>query len=143
MTPSEMTCDPHTLRQIYRCTAGYCHRCRRKLAFTGFARRSVRGAWDIDANLRPACRPCLARRPAARVRPPAPPAPRDRRPSGDAPRAHERRAVVSCRHTILGGLLGAFFAGPWGALLGGLLGSLADAGGSPPARQLSDATDLD
>lgn len=132
-------CDPHTLRQIYRCTAGYCHSCRRKLAFTGFARQAVRGAWDIDACLRPACRPCLGRRPAGRSRPPAPPAPKDSRPSADTSTT-ARGAAISCRHTILGGLLGAFIAGPWGALLGGLLGSIAD-GGTPPARRLSDATD--
>lgn len=133
-----MTCDPTTLRQIYRCTAGFCHVCQRKLAFSGFARQSVRGAWDIDACLRPACRPCLAR--------PARPAPKDRRPAPKDRRPAPAQSVqppaprVMCRHTILGGLLGAFLAGPWGALLGGLLGSLADAT-SPPARWLSDATD--
>jgi hypothetical protein len=29
---------------------------------------------------------------------------------------------------VLGGLLGAFVAGPWGALVGGLLGAVADGG---------------
>ena len=116
-----MACDAHTLHQIYAHTAGYCHRCRRKLAFTAYARQAVRGAWDIDACLRPACDACLAR-----------PAPKDRRRApASAPRAASPTPAVrstTCRHTVLGGLLGAFFAGPWGALLGGLLGSFADAG---------------
>jgi hypothetical protein len=124
-----MACDPNTLRQIYRCTAGYCHRCRRKLAFSGYARATVRGAWDIDACLRPACSGCLG----------APPAPGDRRAvdtlAPPAALSRPRRPPLpvpqrtpACRHTVLGGLLGAFVAGPWGALLGGLLGSFADGG---------------
>ena len=32
------------------------------------------------------------------------------------------------RHTLLGGLLGAFVLGPWGALMGGLLGAEIDGG---------------
>lgn len=124
-----MACDPHTLRQIYRCTAGYCHRCRRKLAFSGYARAAVRGAWDIDACLRPACSGCLGARPAPAARRAADvlAAPsRQRRPLP----VPQPRTPAACRHTVLGGLLGAFVAGPWGALLGGLLGSFAD-GGEP------------
>lgn len=120
-------CDAHTLHQIYNCTSGYCHRCRRKLAFTSYARQAVRGAWDIDACLRPACGSCLAR-PTQPVlkdrRPPAPPP--ERRPSAPPPRKKAPRRVPICQHTVLGGLLGAFVAGPWGALLGGLLGAVAD-----------------
>lgn len=130
-----MACDAHTLHQIYRCTGGYCHRCRRKLAFSGYARRSVRGAWDIDACLRPACGSCMTSptRPDPKDRhPPAPPSTR-RRPSKSttatstaSPRKSRRGPV--CQHTVLGGLLGAFVAGPWGALVGGLLGAVADGG---------------
>lgn len=112
------------VRQIYGTTRGYCHSCRRKLAFVGYARSTGRGAWDIDARaLQPACRACL--------RGGIGPAPKDRR-------APERVAevVVSAattaghglRHTLLGGLLGAFVLGPWGALLGGLLGAEIDGG---------------
>lgn len=125
-----MALDAHTLHQIYNCTSGYCHRCRRKLAFSKFARQSVRGAWDIDACLRPACGPCLARptRPAPKARkqtpPSPPPAPAARRIA--APPARRRRSGTVCHHTVLGGLLGAFVAGPWGALVGGLLGAVAD-----------------
>jgi len=106
------------LQQIYKSTRGYCHACRRKLAFTGYARGVGRGAWDIDARaLRPACCDCLR---------------------GHVPQAREhvtRRApalpavrAAGCRHTLLGGLLGGFMLGPWGALLGGLLGAEVDGG---------------
>jgi len=119
-----MTREHEALQQIYQSTRGYCHRCQRKLAFTGFARAAVRGAWDIDAGaLRPACATCLSgqvprvagRRPEPRraARAPVPvPAP---------------TSTAGCRHTLLGGLLGAFVAGPWGALVGSLLGAEVDA----------------
>jgi len=109
------------LEQIYKSTRGYCHACRRKLAFTRYARSSGRGAWDIDARtLRPACCGCLRghvpkAREASPVQRPPPPA---------IPRA----AGGSVRHTLLGGLLGGFVLGPWGALLGGLLGAEVDGG---------------
>lgn len=119
--------DPSALQQIYQSTRGYCHRCRRKLAFTGYARASVRGAWDIDARLlRPACTACLsghvvkARRPARRSPAHAPPV-------AAAP-VSVGAAGGGCRHTLLGGLLGALVLGPWGALLGGLLGAEVDDG---------------
>lgn len=118
-----MALDAHTLHSIYG--NGYCHHCRRKLAFSGFARQAVRGAWDIDASLRPACGTCIARpaRPAPKDSPKRapPPAPRSARP-------RRARRGTACRHTVLGGLLGAFVAGPWGALVGGLLGAVADGG---------------
>lgn len=120
-----MALDAHTLHSIYG--NGYCHRCRRKLAFSGFARQAVRGAWDIDACLRPACGPCLAR--PTRAAPKDSPKPKRLAASPSAQRpARARRRGTVCRHTVLGGLLGAFVAGPWGALVGGLLGAVADGG---------------
>src|SRR5262249_4829101 len=111
------TCDPLTLRRIYQSTRGYCHGCRRKLAFAGFARAGVRGAWDIDGRaLRPVCRACLAA-PPRRERPP----PR-RRPDPPA-----KAAAPAFGHMLLGGLLGALLGGPLGALLGALLGVRLDA----------------
>lgn len=120
-----MTREPDALRQIYGTTRGYCHCCRRKLAFAGYARVAGRGAWDIDARwLRPACAACLVG-----------PAPRARR----EPAAHAAVAELAVaepaagmRHTLLGGLLGAFMLGPWGALLGGLLGAELDDGAGRP-----------
>jgi len=125
-----MTREHEALQQIYQSTRGYCHRCRRKLAFSAYARAAVRGAWDIDAGaLQPACATCLeghvpdARsRPAHRARPPA------ATPAGSA-QTQDLPGLApapTCRHTLLGGLLGAFVAGPWGALLGSLLGAEVD-----------------
>lgn len=127
-----MTREHEALQQIYQSTRGYCHRCRRKLAFSAYARAAVRGAWDIDAGaIQPACTTCLAghvpgarsaparRTPAAARRPVAAARVQARVLPGLAP-------TSSCRHTLLGGLLGAFVAGPWGALLGSLLGAEVD-----------------
>jgi hypothetical protein len=119
-TPAELD----GVRQIYGTTRGYCHCCRRKLAFVGYAQSTGRGAWDIDARaLRPACCACLSC--------PMGPAPKVRRaPVLAAVEALSVPAVVGhgLRHTLLGGLLGAFVLGPWGALLGGLLGAEIDGG---------------
>lgn len=126
-----MTREHEALQQIYQSTRGYCHRCRRKLAFSAYA-RAARGAWGIDAGpLQPACTTCLTGHvPSARSAPP-----RRRRP--DAVTASDPAPALivaglaptpAWRHTLLGGLLGAFVAGPWGALLGGLLGAEVDEG---------------
>ena len=94
-----MTREHEALQQIYQSTRGYCHRCRRKLAFSAYARAAARGAWGIAAGvLQPTCTTCLTEH---------------------VPRARSM-------HTLLGGLLGAFLAGPWGALLGSLLGAEVD-----------------
>ena len=125
-----MTREHHALQQIYQSTRGYCHRCRRKLAFSAYARAAVRGAWDIDAGaILPACAACLLDHvPGARSMPA-----RRARHTPTAPAAPAQARVLpglapapTCRHTLLGGLLGAFVAGPWGALLGSLLGAEVD-----------------
>ncbi len=117
----DATAGDDALQQIYKSTRGYCHACRRKLAFTGYARGGGRGAWDIDARtLRPACSGCLRGHvPKAREASPTMRA---------APTAISRTVAASCRHTLLGGLLGGFVLGPWGALIGGLLGAEVDGG---------------
>jgi len=124
-----MTREHEALQQIYQSTRGYCHHCRRKLAFSAYARAAVRGAWDIDAGaLQPACATCLISHvPGARSKP-ARRTPAAARPiAAAAPRVlPELAPTPSCRHTLLGGLLGAFVAGPWGALLGSLLGAEVD-----------------
>lgn len=115
------TGERDALQQIYQSTRGYCDGCRRKLAFRGYARADVRGAWDIDARvLRPVCCACLERHVPRVSRPAHTPA--------RAPAAATRSSGGGCRHTVLGGLLGAFVLGPWGALLGGLLGAEVDGG---------------
>ncbi len=157
--------DPATagdtaLQHIYASTRGYCHGCRRKLAFTGYARGAGRGAWDIDArSLRPSCTACLhghvskdskraARRPAPSAMKNMTAMTRTTAMTGmtgmtgmtaitrttaimgttttTATTAITATRAPRCRHTLIGGLLGGFVLGPWGALLGGLLGAEID-----------------
>ncbi len=120
-----MTGELDALRQIYGTTRGYCHCCRRKLAFVGYARAAGRGVWDIDARAqRPACSACL--------KGPAPKARRERSVPAQGPEIASVVPTPGLRHTLLGGLLGAFILGPWGALLGGLLGAEIDGGDLRP-----------
>lgn len=125
-----MTREHEALQQIYQSTRGYCHRCRRKLAFSAYARSAARGAWGIAAGvLQPSCTTCLTEHvPRARSMPS-----RRARRDAVAPTGPAKAVVLpslapapTCRHTLLGGLLGAFVAGPWGALLGSLLGAEVD-----------------
>ncbi len=111
--------DGDALRQIYQSTRGYCDGCRRKLAFRGFARTDVRGAWDLDARaLRPRCRACLQGHVLRASRAPRP---------ALVTAAATRPARRGWAPPLVGGLLGALvLGGPWGALVGGLVGAGVD-----------------
>lgn len=119
-----MAFDLDTLRSIYRATHGFCHRCRRKLAFSRFGRDEGRGAWDVDAvcpepkatALVPVCLACAPRLPA--------PAPAPTTPPACEPPA--RAANQPALGALLGGACGALLGGLWGALLGGLIGARLD-----------------
>ena len=123
--------DDDTLRSIYAATAGFCHRCRRKLAYSRFGCDAGRGAWDIDAvcpqpratALVPICRACRQRAP---LRPP-PPAPAEPAPSSSSGPAAEGAAVST--GALVGGAFGALLGGLWGALLGGLVGATLELSG--------------
>lgn len=126
-----MTFDPDTLRAIYRATSGYCHRCRRKLAFSRFAQADGRGGWEIDA-----CQPhpratalvpvCLACHRGPRAAEPAPPS------GAIAARAPEpREGAPTLRGALIGGACGALLGALWGGLLGALLGALLEAEAGP------------
>jgi hypothetical protein len=118
--------DDDTLRSIYAATAGFCHRCRRKLAYSRFGCDAGRGAWDIDAvcpqpratALVPICRACQRRAP---LRPPQPAAPARPVPEDISEPAPEGAAVST--GALVGGAFGALLGGLWGALLGGLVGA--------------------
>ena len=128
-----MAFDHDTLHSIYSATHGFCHRCRRKLAFARFGRDDGRGAWDIDATsphpkstaLVAVCLGCLPRapiRPAPEVPAAAlPPAPKD------MPEAPAGNSLTL--GTIVGGACGALLGGLWGALLGGLVGATLEVRG--------------
>lgn len=120
--------DDDTLRSIYAATAGFCHRCRRKLAYSRFACDDGRGAWDIDAvcpqpratALLPICRACQQHAPLRPVQDTAP-TPAEPVPADISPPAGEGAAVST--GALVGGAFGALLGGLWGALLGGLVGA--------------------
>lgn len=125
-----MAFDRDTLHSIYSATHGYCHCCRRKLAFARFGADDGRGAWDIDATsphpkstaLVPVCLGCRPRAPARPAPAPAPtPVPTDMSPRPDS-------ATLS-RGALIGGACGAVLGGLWGALLGGLVGATLEVRG--------------
>lgn len=125
-----MAFDHDTLHSIYSATHGFCHRCRRKLAFARFGRDDGRGAWDIDATsphpkstaLVPVCLGCLPRAP---VRPaPAPVAAETPVPEVLPQKPASRSLSLSA---LIGGTCGAALGGLWGAVLGGLLGASLEA----------------
>jgi hypothetical protein len=120
--------DDDTLRSIYAATAGFCHRCRRKLAYMRFGCDDGRGAWDIDAvcpapratALMPICRAC---RPHALLRPAQSPAPAPASAVHSDIRAPAPEGTAVSTGALVGGAFGALLGGLWGALLGGLVGA--------------------
>lgn len=125
-----MAFDRDTLHSIYSATHGFCHCCRRKLAFARFGADDGRGAWDIDATspqpkstaLVPVCLGCRPRAPA-RPAPAAAPAP----VPADMP-ARPAGSPLSLG-ALVGGACGAVLGGLWGALLGGLVGATLEVRG--------------
>ncbi|MDC0670812.1 hypothetical protein [Nannocystis radixulma] len=128
-----MAFDSDTLNTIYASTQGFCHRCRRKLAFSRFGLHDGRGAWDIDAvsphpkvtALLPGCLRCV-QKPTPRRLPKSAPVPvaGDDKPAarpetGGEPSAHEDEPIGDT--ALVGGAAGAVIGGLWGAVLGGLI----------------------
>lgn len=131
-----MAFDSDTLNSIYASTQGFCHRCRRKLAFSRFGCDDGRGAWDIDAvrphpkvtALLPGCLRCVQkptpRRVPRRTSAPAPAVVVDKKPAASEP--HGEPPATSDEPPIgdtalVGGAAGAVLGGLWGAVLGGLI----------------------
>lgn len=136
-----MAFDSDTLTSIYASTQGFCHRCRRKLAFSRFGAEDARGAWDIDAvsphpkvtALLPSCLRCLQKAPArpTPMSAPVPPAVDERaarEPDEPDAEAGESLTPVPAAErpladsALVGGAFGAMLGGLWGAVLGGLVG---------------------
>jgi len=128
-----MAFDSDTLNTIYASTQGFCHRCRRKLAFSRFGLGDGRGAWDIDAvsphpkvhALLPGCLRCV-QKPTPRRLPRTTPAPvvHEDRPAAapepePAAQAEEEDPIGDT--ALVGGAAGAVLGGLWGAVLGGLI----------------------
>lgn len=124
------------LNFLYDKTAGRCHICRKRLAFSNYGVLGARACWEVDhsnararggtdylRNLLPACIPCnrskqhrstrSARREFGYSRGPVSAAERTRRTNGNIARGGGAGA-------FLGGVVG----GPVGAVVGGVLGGL-------------------
>ena len=76
-----MKFDDDTLNLIYDRTSGYCHLCRKRLAFKNYGFHGTRGAWEVEHsnpqanggthrlnNLYPACTRCNRSKGAASTR---------------------------------------------------------------------------
>jgi hypothetical protein len=126
-----MAYDSATLNDIYDKTAGRCHLCGKKLAFTNYGRHGQRAAWEVDhsrprarggtdmfRNLLPACTGCNRSKQAGANRKIRIGFGLDR-----APLSYDQRAAQRSRNIVAGAAVGAALAGPWGAVIGALLGS--------------------
>ena len=138
-----MTFDRETLNCVYDRTSGYCHICRKKLAFKNYGSFGSRGAWEVEhsnaqanggshrlSNLYPACIFCNRSKGAASTR-----AARAKHGQTRAPLSAQRRKHAKAENAFLGAgsgaLLGGKLAGPVGAAIGGVLGALFGHGHNP------------
>jgi 5-methylcytosine-specific restriction endonuclease McrA len=121
--------------RIYDKTSGYCHICKKKLAFTNYGRRGARGAWEVEHsvpraaggshhgnNLYASCIPCNRTKGCGTTRTARRANGRTAAPLSRKARAEKRRgnAVVGAG---AGALLGAML-GPAGIVVGGVVGAL-------------------
>lgn len=123
------------LSRIYDRTSGYCHICRKKLAFTNYGRPSARGAWEVEHsvaranggsqhgnNLYAACITCNRAKGAATTR-----SVRAANGRTSAPLSRKARAAKRRGHTVFGAGAGAIVGsalGPAGTIVGGFIGAL-------------------
>lgn len=131
-------CDDD-LNDFYDKTAGRCHVCRKKLAFTKYGLVRARGAWEVDhsrararggtdlfRNLLPACIGCNRSKGARSTR-----SARAYHGYSKAPLSRGARSEDRSRNTILAACAGAIIghagwgpkAAPLGLLVGALIGS--------------------
>jgi 5-methylcytosine-specific restriction endonuclease McrA len=122
------------LSRIFDRTSGYCHICRRKLAFCNYGIIGARGAWEVEHsvpkceggtdhlnNLYAACIPCNRQKGRGCTRKARAGYSRTR-----APLSVKRREKAKVRRAFGGGLLGAALgsvAGPLGVVAGTLIGA--------------------
>ena len=127
--------NDHQLSRIYDRTSGYCHICRKKLAFTNYGRPRSRGAWEIEHsvprvnggtdhgnNLYAACIPCNRTKGSGSTRSARNANGRTRSPLSRKARIEKRQG-----NKIVGGGTGALIGsafGPVGTIVGGIFGLL-------------------
>lgn len=121
-------------KAIFDRTRGKCHICHASLAFSNYGHHGRRGAWHIDHsiavanggtnhrnNLYVACISCNLDKGTATSR-----TARSRNGRTRAPLSRTKHAEARTTNAVGGGALGAglgaLFAGPPGALIGGLIG---------------------
>ena len=115
--------DKKRRRVIYDRSNGYCHICRKKVAFTNYGKAGERGSWEIDHsnpranggtdrlnNLYPACISCNRSKQHGSTR-----TERDRYGHTKAPYSRERANEFTENNTWAGAVAGA----STGAMVGG------------------------
>jgi hypothetical protein len=122
---------------VFRSTSGRCHICGRPLTYNNYGVVGAPGAWEVDhsvpqarggtdrlSNLKPACIPCNR---AKQDRSTA--AARAENGLSRAPLSRDARVQRQKENAVVAGLLGvtlgAFLAGPLGALLVGAVSAAA------------------
>lgn len=122
------------LNDIYDRTTGYCHICRKKLAFINYGRVGSRGAWEVEHsrakahggtdrgnNLYPACISCNRSKGEGNTR-----TARKQHGHTRAPLSKEKRKNEKIKNAVAGGGLGAIIGsvfGPVGTIAGSIIGA--------------------
>jgi hypothetical protein len=124
------------LEGIYDRTSGYCHICRKKVAFSNYGLFGARGAWEVEHsvaravggtnrlnNLYAACISCNRSKREGSTR-----SARAFHGHSRAPLSRVKRAEAKARNTAAGTAAGAAIGGalfgPPGAIIGGGIGAL-------------------
>ena len=134
------------LNDIYDRTSGYCHICRKKLAFKNYAAFGAHGAWEIEHstpqakggthrlnNLYAACISCNRSKGKASTR-----SARGTHGETAAPLSVSKRRSARSANAMVGAgggaLLGGGLAGPPGAIVGAVLGAILGHKKNPDKR---------
>lgn len=129
------TYDKATLRKIYDRTAGDCHICWKKVAFTNYGKQGERGAWEVEHsnpraaggtdrlnNLFAAHISCNRAKQDSSTR-----SARSEHGKTRAPLSATKRKKAKTENTVagagVGALIGGILGGPPGALIGGGIGA--------------------
>ncbi len=135
--------DKERLQKIYQKTNGNCHLCHKKLSFTNYGVRGLKGAWHIEHsvpkakggtdnlnNLYAACIKCnidKGTKPAKSIR----------NKNGVSRAPYSKNKIVSIKNNntaggaLIGGGLGFAIGGPIGSLIGGIVGGAIGNHNSP------------
>jgi len=122
------------LKSIFDRTSGYCHICRKQLAFTNYGKKGNRGAWEVEHskpkakggtnhlnNLYAACIPCNRDKGVVTTR-----TARTHHGTSSAPLSREKRenakTINAAKGAAIGGFVGSFL-GPLGTAAGAALGA--------------------